>query len=1070
MTESPKSPLPLPELPAEVRAHIEQKLGTAAANKISASIRTASKLIKQAAADGDELRLAESAAYNIREALDAVVAGRPPGDGIVARVATAWERYQLARHQPDTERAQAWAHLADVLNRAASNEGQLSRRDLQILDYLRAQAGIEPLPDQHSPVNDYAKLCRTANEVLHGRGELALIFVLYEDAVSWFLRMFTPPDAKVRAIIALAKQTYQHNSQIDELRRLITDAHHVRLFLQRVTDPAWLTPLHHAGLIQPPRAGEPWPVLGLIDGLGADRPDAVVAVLDRLLDEIDGLDVRNRPGVAFEIVRAASHLGTAVQSIAVRALRMYPTDSWIQTIAVSVAKDADPADAVVLGIADLVIGNEARHDGGKTRVLLERLEAGTSPENLEARTRMVAAKVRRMSRDERLRVFGLDNAALTAPLGDEREDVIVVAHFLARFLARARELGIATPVLLEWVRGISGELSERIICRAFVNADDVALADKIEHVAQRLGTAFATGDDRDLIRDILDREPTPDRLRPWREALGEPSDTPQGELNADTLPLDWRRVWTWSVLLPEDLLVRWREPIALVTATAGNEPSVDDLMTRSARVWTRYGESPYSVDELASLDVPQAAAAISAWRPDTRQRWETGGAIELARTLQLVVANDLDAWTRDPSAVVTALREPAYVQHYLRALTNEAGSVADRTPEIVSAARLVRSERWGPTRLGDPSYDDFQPDRTRVDVTTVDLIAALANRDADLRSDLDEAWQWAVELIRRAPRDQGPPDTELDPLNRAINTPWGRGLDALLALARWEARNLGTVRTEFTQVLDEIMEISGATGLRLRAILALRRLAMEAIAPEWLEANADSLFRVGELAQETFELTIKWSRPTSSFVARYRRELLDAVRRGAEHAAAWLVLAVLHEEPDYDAAEVVRALGGDENALAAVAEETAAVVSDSEESPQLAAAVDLWRTLLASDAQRVPAAALRSLGRWAYAPGVDRETWGALMLQTLERTDGEISDAMEVAQRSAETMHGMTILRSLLGKGEPWQRSRIEDIGLGMLRQAATGELFDADFQRLRERLIEVGRPEAADIGPPDTA
>lgn len=91
------------------------------------------------------------------------------------------------------------------------------------------------------------------------------------------------------------------------------------------------------------------------------------------------------------------------------------------------------------------------------------------------------------------------------------------------------------------------------------------------------------------------------------------------------------------------------------------------------------------------------------------------------------------------------------------------------------------------------------------------------------------------------------------------------------------------------------------------------------------------------------------------------------------------------------------------------------------------------------------------------------------MAQTLQATHGATSYAIEVAERcetAQDCRFAGEILRLLLGRGEPWERSRIGDIALEFLRTVATRQLGN-DFHRLRNRLIEVGRPEAADIPPP---
>ena len=64
------------------------------------------------------------------------------------------------------------------------------------------------------------------------------------------------------------------------------------------------------------------------------------------------------------------------------------------------------------------------------------------------------------------------------------------------------------------------------------------------------------------------------------------------------------------------------------------------------------------------------------------------------------------------------------------------------------------------------------------------------------------------------------------------------------------------------QVLDEVIRIPGRIDMEYRAILAEGRAFLEAVATAWLDENATRLFSDDELGRETFDLTLKWARPT----------------------------------------------------------------------------------------------------------------------------------------------------------------------------------------------------------------
>jgi hypothetical protein len=83
----------VPVLPHEVLARIITELGRRG-DKVINCLHTATFLISQACDHGGVPRLAEGAAYNLREALNAVVEGRPAPEGGIGDVAEAWKRYQ----------------------------------------------------------------------------------------------------------------------------------------------------------------------------------------------------------------------------------------------------------------------------------------------------------------------------------------------------------------------------------------------------------------------------------------------------------------------------------------------------------------------------------------------------------------------------------------------------------------------------------------------------------------------------------------------------------------------------------------------------------------------------------------------------------------------------------------------------------------------------------------------------------------------------------------------------------------------------------------------------------------
>jgi hypothetical protein len=188
------------ELPLEVRQRIAEEFPDRA-QRIVAGIRTAARFIEEAKVDEDGLRLAESSAYNLREALDTIVKGRDPAEGGLHAIRAEWMRYQLALEN-DEDAADARAELDRVLARVLGDRARDTHRALQLLAYLRTRAGIDPLDGVLDPVAEYSKLLADVNGALHGTCDWATASALLDRAVSWLIRMFTPPDDQARLVSA----------------------------------------------------------------------------------------------------------------------------------------------------------------------------------------------------------------------------------------------------------------------------------------------------------------------------------------------------------------------------------------------------------------------------------------------------------------------------------------------------------------------------------------------------------------------------------------------------------------------------------------------------------------------------------------------------------------------------------------------------------------------------------------------------------------------------------------------------------------------------------------------------
>jgi hypothetical protein len=1063
MTSAEEGQPPL-ELPADVAERMTEELPRS--EKILGCMRTASVLIEQAIANDQGLRLAESAGYNLREAFEAVVAEQAPAEGRgLHTVLKVWESY---RDAPEPERATALEALERELRAVAERKRQDSYHTARLVTFLRRRTGLDPLPDL-DPTDDYETLRGQANHGVHNDISLAEVLVLYDLTVAWFIRMFTPPDKIVRALRALAAEPWQGSSQLTRLRGLASDAHHLRLFLTTLADGAWLMPLYGADLVQLPEPNMPWPVFGLLDGLGKTEPDAVAKVLQCLLKDVKKSDPPQRWGHRFEILRIASQIGDAGHDLVAAIMDLHPEDHGaIRALAVSVVKEADPAARVVYRVADRVLtGRPLDRNRYYYGVVLDQFTAGMTAANVAERLSLLAIKIRKLAEHSEMKFVVLDGARFTSDLGDNHDFVSMITHYFAAALARCRELGVTTTEVRQWTDTISGEIGGRITCRVLTGASDVPVEDQIDHIATRLKSSSVTGDDKDLVDAILARNPDPASFSAWRDALGDPpADTEQVP---DQIPRPWARAWGWSMALPDGVLTDWQAVVDQVTARYG-QPNPAEFDTRISSSGFLAERSAYSVDDLTALPVHEAAQLIAQWRPDSTSDGQMVGARELARTLEVVVKNNTATWIQDPVTIVTTLREPLYVLHYFNALIEKASDAAPETPSILEAARRVRTTQQKPTILGHDVFD-YDLDWHNVDNASVELAHALANADGDLSVHLDAVWDWARQSIDLTPKpgDGEPPAEDTNLVRRATSTASGRALLAIIAFAAWERRRTKTVRADLPLLLNEVLAADSSTVAEYRAVLAVRRPVLEVLVPDWLTTNLTILFGDDVLGTATLDITLQHARPTTWLRTNLRERLHTAANGGSKPAITSLLLAVLDRCPEYTIDTVLTTLLGNTANLSTANETMAFLVQPCvADDPRVSLAADFWRALINADRSAVPTEVLSSSGRWAFVTGLDDNTWSGLTLRTLDLTDGRIDLVTEVADRceSARTTSSAgRILLLLLGKGEPWEQHFVALAAIKALPALAAGG--DQNARRLRTRLIDLGYHAAENVALP---
>jgi hypothetical protein len=275
----------------------------------------------------------------------------------------------------------------------------------------------------------------------------------------------------------------------------------------------------------------------------------------------------------------------------------------------------------------------------------------------------------------------------------------------------------------------------------------------------------------------------------------------------------------------------------------------------------------------------------------------------------------------------------------------------------------------------------------------------------------------------------------------------------------------------FAELLDWVLTVPGSVGAELRAVLAAFRPVLEHSASEWLNLRHLDLFG-GELGQVTFEATIKYPRPTAWLYENHRARIAEAALAGVPNAVALPLIGYLWEIDRFTIPSILGSYRSDVNVLRQTAEEIASLAQDmNADDPMLARALAFWDGMLDGAGSTVPKAALAGAGRWAFVDAVPTEDLLIRLDRTTDATGGDIDLATEVADRCRDAQPnepGLRVLRRMQGRGEPWEKDHAGRVGLEAL-VAAAGHGLAAEFNALRDRLIELGFHAAADIDPEPT-
>jgi hypothetical protein len=1002
----------------------------------------------------------ELSAYAVREALMSLVdlgGSRQAGIGEAAERAVAVWRLSRSGSEGGERFEEAMQRLEQELAGRGPHEPRLESA-------ISRLARRRPTRTSADLLDQFMSLLDAVNRALHTSVEIGVAVGLHHGALEVVEALFGPMTERLAGMDELIAIDEPGDDDVESLRALAGDDRHLAYFFERVEGPAWMRALSDETLLQPPAEGA-WAAGPYVARVAASDPALVR----------EWLGARSREQLTSQqasgLLRIARAVATEVSPVFLELARPH-------------LGSTDVVFQIELYVRDLP-------EGELGEPAVRWLVRESLPHLLGDGRRAV---------DTHLAAELLDVALRAMAIADTRSWLLVLAHRLRELAEPDGAMGLRLLRPLPELR-LDARASPLELMTAAVRAGANAAADASLPLVERLAplgkpphpldarliaqhlhdhldsageeaTEFLLGqiasnldpspEELALLRAVREHEP-PGFEAALESALGPPPalQTVSALAPEEPLPDDLRRGHRWLVAMPAGITAAWQRADELITERVGGAPA-DGVLMRVGTARFVGHRSPFSVDELAALGPFQAAERIAAWRPGAEDTFLGPSPRGLADTLEEHLDRHQEAWlATDPLDAVRELRHPIYIAAYFEALAKRAEALAAKAPELVAAVALVQSRPWPADDLGGL---DEEPEHSWLNASHagVRLIGKLAEQNVVNDESRDQAWS-VVTTATRARDDRSPivGDQTARPLEHAINRPSMVALEVAFALGS----QAEAVSPQLLELLEESLHLSSPDGLQARAIIGARLGWLRHAAPKWF-ANHAALI-LGEdapngLGEATFRLYLEWGALSQSLLEEQRIRFLGALDGpAAEHARVHVLHGMLWGVSGYSPQEVCDALtnaGPDE--LSEGAHWLGWALADSE--VDLGPALELWRVALS---RQLPPEAHHGWGWFALNDRLPEETWLDLTLQTVQRTSGDLDEPARVAERASRSRddeRALLLVAALLEGNAPlWDIDRIGTVGLELLAHGSSG---NAARQQLRERLLERGFNDAADV------
>ena len=637
----------------------------------------------------------------------------------------------------------------------------------------------------------------------------------------------------------------------------------------------------------------------------------------------------------------------------------------------------------------------------------------------------------------------------------------LLAGTLCRALAKAAQLGIPVPELVQALDGLPKSVRPRFVAWLYSVADGVDCSLIAGFILDGCRSRSPTGEDGLLLdrlwrdcgtTDVAAQLPTLIGKAPESERLtGQPLWNPEPR---ELQSMRWARAVRHKVKLEG-----WEKCLEITDALGNSGQSrVDAGMSGSPSD----GDSS-ATSENGSADPFAVAAKIASRGPGDGMFLRRLGAYDDALDLVGTVQRNAQAWADNPVRVIEILRHPAHIADYFHGLARAKDPLDAYAGRIVDATRLAFTRPWKAAtedRFYESSWDGAES-------AGLALIESMVDKNVPLDEYiLSRAWDAVLKMASGRPAE--PAVKSPNYLDAALGKPHTRALQTLIRLivyAKNKGRDVpGPVLEELTKSLSR----TGQDGAERRAILGDWASRLHTVLPDWFMQNAEDLFGSGapdDLGGIAFAAYL-WSGQDAFILEKYRSMVLDLVKKDSEIALDRLLRGMFWGIGGYGPAYVAKRLTGfGPRHVSSAGSYSAWLLQNSADTSAIRRGVEFWDCVLKSSPKPE---ALTGFCAWAGVAELDQRQWEGMALRTCETANGKLARTWHMSRRirsNATTDASLRIMAfmvqaDLSGTGE----YPVGNDAMAMLTESKDDTDVRESWTVLRDALIHRGYHEAGNL------